>query len=247
MTSKDFEFYPIYTYSASSTFNEWVKISCADIEKLSDERGRDGIKHLFFYLNHPIRFVTVVAPIVAIDDINGKYVILILDDGSGATVSVKIKRRSITHAKNVEEHASNTLLDSVNVYSGPGKLDIKVGNTELDIGTVVKTKCTITKFRQANQLEAQRIWIVQSTKEEARAWSELTIWKNKISTPWLLSKRKLLKLEQEHKAEYQQLQEENDIYEKKMSIRKRRKAKQEANDEAKRLKLEKKMNQGALI
>ena len=49
-------------------------------------------QNIYFYLNHPIRFVRIVGVVVAIDDINLKYSALTLDDGSGATVELKIVR-----------------------------------------------------------------------------------------------------------------------------------------------------------
>ena len=43
MSNNEYDFYPAYTYKASPTFSKWVKITCADILKLRDERGRDGL------------------------------------------------------------------------------------------------------------------------------------------------------------------------------------------------------------
>ena len=141
-----------------------------------------------------------MAPIVAIEDIFGKYAILTLDDGSGATISVKIKRipTTATEVASVVDRPSNTTIPNVNVFSEIGKFNVEIDGRNIDTGTVVRAKCTITTFRGINQLDLQRASIIDTTKKEAMAWREVAQWKRKVlSKPWVLFDRDLRRLEAE--------------------------------------------------
>lgn len=89
--------YPAYTFAKSPTYNVWSKLSCVDIHALRSTPGFEG-QNLYFHLNHPIRFVRLVGTVTEIDALGTRlggvplFIFLTVDDGSGATVTVKIKR-----------------------------------------------------------------------------------------------------------------------------------------------------------
>ncbi|KAK5013713.1 hypothetical protein LTR60_003721, partial [Cryomyces antarcticus] len=98
--------YPAHCFTVSPTYNTWVKLTAAHIHALRAEPGFEG-QNVFFQLNHPIRYVRLVAAIVAIDDLGPRYTLLTMDDGSGATIEVKITR--LDTAKSA---SSTSLLDT---------------------------------------------------------------------------------------------------------------------------------------
>lgn len=228
-----------------------VGSSCSTPEQpLIDRPGQ----HIYFYLNHPIRYVRVVGVVVAIDDITSKYSALTLDDGSGTTIELKIVRR-IADQHSSDSHASNTTINNVNVISQFGVFEITVDNVNVDIGTVLKAKGTISEFRGVKQLELRRVQIVSSTDEEAQAWAEGAAFKTKIlSNKWRVTSAEHAVIKAKIKAEKKKAKEydkrlheyqlKRDEYE---AARAAHEAKKEAKLEARRRKEELMMNAGALI
>lgn len=211
-------------------------------------------QNIYFYLNHPIRFVRVVGVVVAIDDINLKYSALTLDDGSGATVELKIVRTT-SEEEGSKLPSSSTTVRNVNVISRFGVFEITVDHRNLDIGTVLKAKGTISEFRGVKQLELKRVQIVSSTDEEACAWGETAAFKAEVlSQHWRVTTAQHDKIKNKIKAEKKKAKE----YEKRLRDYETKKAKhdgmrathqaqKEAKREARRRKEEAMMNSGALI
>ncbi|KAF9741420.1 hypothetical protein PMIN06_006363 [Paraphaeosphaeria minitans] len=250
-SAPSYRLYPAWCFQpASPTYNEWVKITAADVQLL---RKEDGFTE-YFYLNHPIRFIYLVGAIVAVNEINLRYTTLTLDDGSGDTLEVKIKRL-LPELYNPVDSSSNTEVDNLDVLSGLGRFDVTVDGQIVDIGTVIKVKGTISEFRGFKQVELKRIWVVSTTDEEVKFWKALaTFKKNVLGRPWHLSKaegesiKKELKFEQRKRREYDR---QKAVYEaKKMEQKKARAeymAQKQAKYEIRRRKEEVMMNAGALI
>jgi hypothetical protein len=211
-------------------------------------------QHIYFHLNHPIRFVRVVGVVVAIDDINLKYTVLTLDDGSGANIEVKIVRLT-PDVYNSVESPSNTMIDNVNVVSHLGVFEVTVDHKQVDIGTVIKAKATLSEFRGAKQLELKRIWIVPTTTEEAQAWAETAAFKQvTLSKPWHLSSSehktitREIKTERKKVQEYERLKTRHEAKKKEQcKMREEYLAQKEAKLEVKQRKENIIMNAGALI
>ncbi|KAF2651324.1 hypothetical protein K491DRAFT_729694 [Lophiostoma macrostomum CBS 122681] len=245
--------YPAYCYRASPTYNTWVKLTAADIQALQSESAFPG-QHIYFHLNHPIRYARLVGVVVAIDDINLKYTVLTIDDGSGATIEVKIIRLT-PDIYNFVESPSNTAVDNVNIFSRLGLFRIMVEDDEMEIGTVIKVKCTISEFRGQKQLEMKRVWILATTNEEAQAWAETAAFKREVlSSPWRISSvehkriKKEIAAEKRKNQERERLKAEHEIA--RQGHRKEREeyvAKREVKLEARRRKEEVMMNAGALV
>jgi hypothetical protein len=211
-------------------------------------------QNIYFYLNHPIRYVRVVGVVVVIDDITSKYSALTLDDGSGATIELKVVRR-ITDQHSSDSYPSNTLINNVNVISQLGVFEVTVDNVNVDIGTVLKAKGTISEFRGVKQLELRRVQIVSSTDEEAQAWAESAAFKATVlSNKWRITSaehgviKAKIKAEKKKAKEYdkrlREYEVKRDEYE---AARAAHEAKREAKLEARRRKEELMMNAGALI
>ncbi|KAF2737101.1 hypothetical protein EJ04DRAFT_431724 [Polyplosphaeria fusca] len=248
-----YRLFPAYCFEASPTYNAWVKLFVADVHALRSEPDF-ATQKIYFFLNHPVRFVCVVGAVVAIDDINTKYTILTIDDGSGATVEVKIVRLT-PDTYNPVEFPSNTVVDNVHVVSRLGVFEVTVNHQPLDIGTVIKAKCTISEFRSQKQLELKRVWIVRTTNEEAEAWAETAAWKKQVlSTPWRLTSREHKQITDGINSKKQKAQQEEQLRaERDFKSKERRKARgermaaREIKLESRRRKEELMMNAGSLI
>jgi hypothetical protein len=184
----------------------------------------------------------------------GKYTLLTLDDSSGKTVIIKITRLPPEIA-NLPECPSNTTVDSLNIVSTLGRHDVVVDNTILDIGTVIKVKCTIGEFRHVKQLDLQRIRVVESTEEEVAWWKEVVKWKKDVlGSPWKLSREQIHKLDATEAEKRRKRREDERAAEEKVREKVLRRAKRaekrkvyEEKAEMKRRKEELKMNRGALV
>jgi len=70
-------------------------------------------QNIYFHLNHPIRYVYLCGVITEIEYIKDLYTVLTLDDGSGATIEVKI-----THVMPVAAKSSSTVVNNEQVETG---------------------------------------------------------------------------------------------------------------------------------
>lgn len=164
-------------------------------------------QHIYFHLNHPIRYVRLVGVVVAIDDINLKYTVLTIDDGSGANIELKIVRIPPVD-QNPVDTSSNTTIENVNVISRPGVFEVVVDDHMLDIGSVIKAKGTINEFRGIKQLDLKRIWMVSTTNQEAQAWAEAATFKQEVlSKPWHISSAQHKQIKHQIKLEKKRIQD----------------------------------------
>ena len=152
---------------------------------------------IFFYKNHPIRFVSVVGLIVARTDI-GRRTILTLDDSSGMTLDVTVLQ-SLPNGKPAREavqatHIPNQSNKTENLALPPGQpvhlsatdeniIDI----TQLVPGTMVKIKGTLSRFRDTMQLNLERFTLVRDTNAEMQFVDErLQFLVQVLCVPWVL-------------------------------------------------------------
>ncbi|KAK0658654.1 hypothetical protein DIS24_g4586 [Lasiodiplodia hormozganensis] len=146
----------------------------------------DPVVHpTFFHLNHPIRFVRLVGTVVAVEDLGPRFVLLTLDDGSGATLELKVTRLSPAESAVLHTAAASTTttttiptattsssssssssifhttVDNLIVRSAIGVFEVLVGGVPVDIGTTIKAKATLGTFRGAVQGVLQRCWVLR--------------------------------------------------------------------------------------
>jgi hypothetical protein len=196
----------------------------------------------------------VVGVVVAIDDINVKYSALTLDDGSGATVELKLVR-TFPGEQVLKSPLSNTTVSNVNVISQFGVFEVTIDHCKLDIGTVLKAKGTISEFRGLKQLELKRVQIVSTTDEEAQAWAETAAFKAEVlAIPWRITsaqhgeiKRKI-KAEKKKAKDYDRRIREYELKKAEHEVaRAAYRAQKEVKREARRRREEAMMNAGALL
>ncbi|KAH6633231.1 hypothetical protein C7974DRAFT_167951 [Boeremia exigua] len=245
-TTRPYRLYPAYCFQSSPTYDAWVKLTAADIHALRSEPDFRG-QNIYFYLNHPIRYVRVVGVVVAIDDINFRYTALTLDDGSGTTVELKIVRIG-PDEQAFKKNSSNTTISNVNVVSHVGIFEVTVDDHSLDIGTVLKAKGTISEFRGMKQMELKRVQVVSSTNEELQAWAETAAFKTAIlSIPWRITSAQHSEIKSKIKADKKMAKEYDKRLREYQAKKAEHDAQKEAKREARRRKEEAMMNAGALI
>jgi hypothetical protein len=215
-------------------------------QRLTGLVGQD----VYFYQNHPVQFVYLCGLVLQIELAPGaganKYALLTLDDGSGQTIEVKIRRRVVEP----EDHAtypSSTEIDNVDVQVGFGLPSLLVDKGVVPVGSILKVKGSITKFR-ARQLDLKRVFVVQNTAEEVKFWADVaTHRRNVLSRPWVLT------AEQQAKADARILVEEQKASHAAKRSRKAqaKHAKAQAgkaeNEESRRARLAESMDEGALV
>jgi Telomere regulation protein Stn1 len=263
MTEAVPEIYPFHAFERSQTWRDWVRlpISWIHASRRSSEyypgcfpwpkhhKPCTNVKAVpdavFFYLNHPIRWVCVAGPVVAFADLYTKHTLFYVDDGSGSNIAVKLRR--LLPEDVTPQAPSNTTVSNVNILSSLGQSSIEIDGVSLDIGTVVKIKCTIEVFRDSKQLVLQRAWVLKSTTEEAIEWQKLMEWTSKLSTPWILPAEELHSIEK--KLAREKLDKEK-RQQKRLAIAKTRDSHRQTQLqkwEKERQALEIEMNTGALI
>ncbi|KAK7529162.1 uncharacterized protein J3D65DRAFT_643205 [Phyllosticta citribraziliensis] len=265
-------FYPPRYFDLSPTYHSWAKLTAAGVHAL--RKPPPGLGHstyissvmshkpffrLFYYLNHPIRFVRVVGTVVEIGAPTPLLVLFTLDDGSGATVEVKLERLRPDQLDKTGTHESNTVVPNVRVESGIGFLNVLVDGTVVDIGTVLRVQCSLDSYRQINQLELKQCSVIKSTADEIRNWvGTAKYMRDILQEPWVLSAKDQAKLDRRYSRE-QQAKRDKEIKENQRKTLRQR-AKEEwyrVRDEKKKVleeKLERRrqkeevlMNRGALV
>ena len=149
-------------------------------------------QNLYFYLNHPIKWVRLVGVIVAVDVYPTRWVLL-LDDSSGAIVEITCGRPTRNN-KDAEPTLPADSTKASILPDPPTKGLTATGRSisleAVELGTVVKVKGGIGTFRDEKQLLLERISILKTTSEEAHAWGENTKFHDDVlSKPWILSKK----------------------------------------------------------
>ncbi|PWW72026.1 hypothetical protein C7212DRAFT_233400 [Tuber magnatum] len=165
--SESLSFYPRSLFTHSLTFNEWARLTAKDIhEGLRRRRGFEG-QDIWFYSNHPIRWVRVVGIVVAYDDTE-KMVNITVDDGSGYLMDLVAWKGKPPTGKKLKFSFDD--LKNVSLHS------------------IIKAKGSLGEFRGNKQLLLRRITVLRDTNEEVNAWTETTKFKkNVLSKPWYLT------------------------------------------------------------
>ncbi|KAK5662009.1 hypothetical protein OQA88_10120 [Cercophora sp. LCS_1] len=192
MTSNNapFTFYPQYCFKLSQTANIWCHLRAADIaNKLTTQSGFGG-QDVWFYNNHPVKWVRATGMIVGISDFEGKRVYTI-DDGSGVTLECakKVPRNAGISAAGDPKSLGSAALPSQS--TGPADLGVDYGDI-VDIKGIVKIYpkhgC------ETRQLYAEKIVPLHSTEQEVQFWEKLNKLRIDIlDKPWVLDERTVRK------------------------------------------------------
>jgi hypothetical protein len=243
----------------SPTWFAWNKLTARDVYLLREEPQFAG-QDVWFWLNHPIRHVRLVGLVVQIELVGyGRYIMLTLDDSSGANIEVKIEVRPARKVWDEEDWPSNTMVDNVGVVVNMGLAEVFVDGLVLKVGAIIRAQGKIgvyrrehksgatVKIREERQLLLENIARVQDTNEEAIHWSKTAGWKRRVlSRPWNITK-------EQRDAADEQLRQDRKLEEKKSRHRQKWEAERaqktterEARREAQRERKEKEMNEDAL-
>lgn len=172
------------------------------------------VQNIYFYLNHPIRFVCLVGLIVARTDVY-KRTILTLDDSSGATIDIVVLKSD----QPVEEGAGQQRQATKAQAQTPAMTESHVTATDktyLDIsslipGTMVKVKGTLCTFRSNMQLQLERFFPVPDTNAEMQFLDHRTRFLVEVLlVPWVLTEDEIAQLRTEAEEEQERIEEERE-------------------------------------
>ncbi|KAL2851955.1 hypothetical protein BJY01DRAFT_208559 [Aspergillus pseudoustus] len=248
--AQELTFYPAFCFKASPTHFTWVKLAASDIHRLR-KRVEFADQGLFFYQNHPIRFVNLIGIIVARTDVP-RRTILTLDDSSGATVEVVVLKAAepsgSISAAGAPSRNTNPSTDSAN-YTGSADTDgdgqslrrefhlTSTVHTPIDItplrpGALFQMKGTLSIFRSTMQVNLERFFTVSDTAAEMRfVEARCRFYVEVLSTPWFVREEDITSLRMEADDEGEKIEEEQ--------VRARRRARRRVEREEKeRLKIE---------
>ncbi|KAL4978507.1 hypothetical protein BDW66DRAFT_14857 [Aspergillus desertorum] len=239
--------YPAFCFRASPTHFAWVKMGAADVHRLT-RRLEYGEQGLFFYQNHPIRFVNLVGIIVARVDVP-RRTILTLDDNTGATVDIVVLKNdssSIPIAATAEHNSRNDA--GVDKRNGRQKemhltpsTQTPIDITPLQPGKLFQVKGTLSTFRSTNQIQLERFFPVPNTKAEMRfVEARMRFLVEVLSVPWVLEEGDIEKLRMLADEEERRIEEEQ-------ARRRRRARKQAEREERERRRVEKLWEQEEVI
>lgn len=203
-------FYPAFCFKASPTHFTWVKMAATDVHRLKRRPGFEG-QNIFFYLNHPIRFVSLVGIIVARTDVF-KRTILTLDDSSGETIEIavlKAESPGLDTAERPAHRQQQPLEKAARHVAATNRTDLDI--SPLVPGTVVQVKGTLTEFRAAMQLQLERFFLIRNTAAEMRFVDQRSGYLVEVLTvPWELTGEEVEQLRLEAEAEEEQAEKEQE-------------------------------------
>jgi hypothetical protein len=205
-------------------------------------------QHVYFHGNHPIRYVYLCGLVLQFDLAPGagaaKYALLMLDDGSGWAIEVKIPRR---YGIDKEAFLSNTLIDNLNVNAKFGLASLFIDNKPIHVGAILKVKGTITMFRD-RQIELKRVFLVKDTNEEVVFWVSLAKHRSDVlSRPWILTHPKMKAIDDEMEAQERHDRERKKAKQAKFKRDEERRARSDEKRERQRRRVQEVLDAGALV
>lgn len=208
-------------------------------------------QHVYFHGNHPIRYVYLCGIVLQFELAPGagatKYALLMLDDGSGRAIEVKIPRRQGRDLEDGEVFPSNTLIDNLNVHASLGLASLFIDNKPVHVGTILKVKGTITFFRN-RQIELKRVFLVKDTNEEVMYWASLAQFRRDVlAQPWVLTHAQMKAVDDDIEAQEKRERERKKAKQAKLLRDRERKGKSDEKKERQRRRLQEVLDDGALV
>jgi hypothetical protein len=132
---------------------------------------------LYFYRNHPIKYVRLSGVVVCFFEYPQRWV-FVLDDSSGSTIEFIATR---------PQDPNNEI--SISIHGGEERIAENGADVSgIDVGSIVKVKGLIGEWWGKRQILLERIAIVRDTNEEVRIWQENTKYLVEVlSKPWHVS------------------------------------------------------------
>lgn len=197
---------------------------------------------------------------------NGRFVLLVLDDGSGENIEVKVERlqeeRATSNqdknintacrmpqfsAESVARFSSATTVANVSVPAIAFLDSITIDNKLASIGTIILAGGSIVTFRDSRQIMLAQVSMINDTETEITYWSQVATWKRtKLAKPWILTAQQ----KDEHEAKLRQdlRKAEAKTWKRQKRVRQveRKRQEDERHAEEDRRKEELRLNEGAL-
>jgi acyl-CoA hydrolase len=207
-------------------------------------------QHVYFHGNHPIRYVYLCGIVLQFELAPGagatKYALLMLDDGSGRAIEVKIPRRQKRDQEGGEVFPSNTFIDNLNVHASLGLASLFIDNKPVHVGTIIKVKGTIAFFRN-RQIELKRVFLVKDTNEEVMYWASLAQFRRDVlAQPWVLTHAQMKAVDDDLEAQGRRDRERKKAKQAKLLRDRERKGKSDEKKERQRRRLQEVLDDGAL-
>ncbi|KAL4893206.1 hypothetical protein BDV59DRAFT_33351 [Aspergillus ambiguus] len=218
-------FYPAFCFRAAPTHFAWVKMSAADVHRLKRRPGFED-QSIYFYHNHPIRFVSLVGLIVARTDV-ARRTILTLDDSSGATIEIAVLKAPGQPPPSLradEALPARTPPGNRHLAATQG-IDLDI--SALEPGALAQVKGTLSTFRGMMQVQLERVFRVRDTNAEMRFLEQRRRYFIEVlSVPWVLTPDEVARLREEAEADDERVEEEQARARKRL----RRRAEREEKD-----------------
>ena len=141
---------------------------------------------VYFHLNHPIKWVRASGVVIAVDGWDNRDIYTI-DDGSGATIQCVV---------NVAPRMAPGMVTTTtsNQYHPP----LPVIDAPIDVGHVLDIKGSVTTFRDAKNIRAEKIAHLRSTEQEVGFWEKVVLLRREVlSKPWVLDRREVRRCRRE--------------------------------------------------
>lgn len=215
--------YPQYCFHLSPTIDRWCPLRAQDIHTLGSHPGFEGStdamtvtwgwsthakniielgQDLWFYLNHPIKWVRVAGVVVAIDEYAGCRVYT-LDDSSGATIECRV---NIPQADKGLVTTGKAAQDTAQAIHTTAIAEAQESNIDgdIDVGDVLDVKGSVRRFWDSRrQIRVEKVIHLRCTEHEARFWGKLAQFrKDVLSRPWLLEEKQIRRCRREAEGRY---------------------------------------------
>lgn len=195
---------PKYYQKLSPTFHDWVRLNAADVHALEEWPDRCPAQDVYFYLNHPIKWIRLVGVIVDFEAYE-KRIVMVLDDSSGANIEITCSRLLPNSRDKPGKDENHTQKDHRVIGRTKEGYDVEL--TGVDVGSVVRVKGGIGSFRGEKQMTLERLEFVRTTNDEAKAWAQNAAYRRDIlSKPWVMSDEDRMKFEHYERHERRQQQ-----------------------------------------
>jgi hypothetical protein len=163
---------------------------------------------LYFYLNHPIKWVQIAGVVVAIDEYAGRRIYTV-DDSSGATIECVVNvpkqnaNQAAIRATKAEGNpygatAKGCKATAVTAETASALEDKPVIDGEVDVGHILLVKGSVKVFRDAKQIQVYKIFHLRCTEDEVRFWKKMTEFHTTVlSSPWVLTDKEVRRCRRE--------------------------------------------------
>ncbi|KAI0553947.1 hypothetical protein F4679DRAFT_391145 [Xylaria curta] len=204
MTTADtLTYYPQYCFHLSPTVTKWCPLRAIDVTGLECRPGFQE-NDVFFYLNHPIKWVRITGVVVAVDEYYGRRVYTI-DDGTGQCI--ECTQTTLTATSDKKNHRDNDRGKQVEPQVARAKAAAETGTDDIDVGMVLYIKGSLKLFRGQKQININEAKQVLSTNQEVLFWDKIREFRRDVlSQPWVLKDKEVRSCRKLQQAEATELE-----------------------------------------